>query len=183
MTAPARDGHVILIDGAGARIVADGLDLTNEVKVSPDRRYLVVVETFGRRIVRYPILESGALGPQELIGPADLGHGAYPDGFAIDGDGNVWIATVSRNAIQVITRDGRLHTVYEEVNMPALDKFVSDLAARRAEPAQLGACAGPFLGLPTSLAFGGADGRTVYVGSLLLSHLVTFRSPVAGPRS
>lgn len=182
MAKPARDGHVILIDAAGARIVAEGLDLTNEVKVSPDGRYLVVVETFGRRIVRYPILEAGTLGPQELVGPPDLGHGAYPDGFAIDGEGNVWIATVSRNAIQVITREGKLLTLYEEVNEPVLDKFVSDLAAGRAEPAQLGACAGAFLALPTSLAFGGPDGRTVYVGSLLLPHLVTFRSPVAGPR-
>ena len=183
MTAPARDGHVILIDASGARIVADGLDLTNEVKVSPDGRYLVVVETFGRRIVRYPILDTGGLGPQELVGPADLGHGAYPDGFAIDGEGNIWIATVSRNAIQVITREGKLFTLYEEVNQPVLDQFVSDLAVGRAEPAQLGACAGSFLGLPTSLAFGGPDGRTVYVGSLLLPHLVTFRSPVAGPQS
>lgn len=182
MAEPARDGHVILIDAAGARIVAEGLDLTNEVKVSPDGGHLVVVETFGRRIVRYPILESGALGPREVVGPPDLGHGAYPDGFAFDGEGNIWIATVSRNAIQVITRDGALHTLYEEVNVPALDQFVGDLAAGRAEPAQLGACAGPFLGLPTSLAFGGPDGRTVYIGSLLLPHLVTFRSPVAGPR-
>lgn len=183
MAAPARDGHVILIDGAGARIVADGLDLTNEVKVTPDGRHLVVVETFGRRIVRYPLLDSGGLGPQEVVGPADLGHGAYPDGFAIDAEGNVWIATVSRNAIQVITTDGRLHNLYEEVNAPVLDQLVADLAAGRAEPGQLGACAGSFLALPTSLAFGGADGRTVYIGSLLLPHLVTFRSPVPGPRS
>jgi hypothetical protein len=32
------DGYLILIDLNGARIVADGPDLTNEVKVSPDGR-------------------------------------------------------------------------------------------------------------------------------------------------
>jgi sugar lactone lactonase YvrE len=174
------DGHIILIDKHGARIVADGLNLTNEVKVSPDGKHLYIVETFGRRIVRHALDASGALGPREVFGPADLGHGAYPDGFAFDAEGNVWIATVSRNAIQVITHDGRLLTVYEEPNLPVLAKFVDDLAARRAEPAQLAACASEFLGLPTSIAFGGSDGKTVYVGSLLLPHLITFRSPVAG---
>jgi hypothetical protein len=42
------------------------------------------------------------------------------------------------------------------------------------------ACAGKKLNLPTSLSFGGTDGRTVYVGSLGLPHLVTFNSPIAG---
>jgi gluconolactonase len=42
------------------------------------------------------------------------------------------------------------------------------------------ACAGKTLNLPTSLSFGGADGRTVYVGSLGLPHLLTFKAPVAG---
>jgi gluconolactonase len=45
----------------------------------------------------------------------------------------------------------------------------------------MGACAtaGPLI-LPTSLAFGGVDGRDAYVGSLAFDHLVTFRSPVPG---
>jgi hypothetical protein len=42
------------------------------------------------------------------------------------------------------------------------------------------ACAGKRLNLPTSLAFGGKDGRTVYVGSLGLPHLVSFEAPVGG---
>jgi hypothetical protein len=36
------------------------------------------------------------------------------------------------------------------------------------------------IALPTSLAFGGSDRRTVYLGSLALPHLLSFRSPVAG---
>ena len=38
------------------------------------------------------------------------------------------------------------------------------------------AVAGP-LRLPTSVAFGGPDGRTAFVGSVGLTHLLTFRVP------
>src|SRR5262245_23401403 len=43
-----RDGFVVLIDERGARIAADGLHYTNEVRVSPDGSFLYIVETFGR---------------------------------------------------------------------------------------------------------------------------------------
>ena len=41
------------------------------------------------------------------------------------------------------------------------------------------AVAGPLV-LPTSLAFGGPDGRDAFVGSLATPHLTSFRSPVCG---
>jgi gluconolactonase len=34
------DGYIILVNERGARIVADGLDLANEVKVSADGAFL-----------------------------------------------------------------------------------------------------------------------------------------------
>ena len=40
--------------------------------------------------------------------------------------------------------------------------------------------AGPNLQFITSLAFGGPDLRTAYLGSLAMSTLPTFQSPVAG---
>lgn len=42
------------------------------------------------------------------------------------------------------------------------------------------ATAGPRLQFPTSIRFGGEDLRTVYVGSLAMPSLPTFRSPVPG---
>jgi hypothetical protein len=42
------------------------------------------------------------------------------------------------------------------------------------------AAAGSRLQFPTSLCFAGPDRRTVYVGSLAMSRLPTFRSPVPG---
>ncbi len=59
LTSPNPDGYILRVDGARCEIVADGLDLTNEVKVSPDGRHLYAVETLGCRIVRFPIRPDG----------------------------------------------------------------------------------------------------------------------------
>lgn len=179
------DGYIILIDQGHARIVADGLHLPNELKVHPDGRHLYVVESLANRVVRFPIRANGDLGPLEVFGPAALGHGAIPDGFTFDADGNVWVTLITRNAIVIIDGEGALHSVYEEPKPQAVDWIAK--AMRRKSFGFFGlfrilACKGRTLGLPTSLAFGGDDGRTVYVGSLGLRHLLTFRSPVAGAR-
>jgi gluconolactonase len=174
------DGYIVLIEQGQARIVADGLHLTNEVKVHPSGEYLYGVETLGKRIFRFPIGANGDLGKKEIFGPADLGHGALPDGFIFDDDGNVWVTIITRNGIMVVSEDGEKHTVYEEPKLEAVDALVAALAQKTATAAHLVACAGEKLTLPTSLSFGGEDGRTVFIGSLGLPHLMTFRSPVRG---
>ena len=174
------DGYILLIEHGRARIVADELHLTNEIKVHPNGRHLYGVETLGKRIFRFAIGANGDLGQKETFGPADLGHGALPDGFIFDEDGNVWVTIISRNGIVVVSADGETHTIYEEANLEAVDAMAAALQRRTATPEHLIACAGKTLNLPTSLSFGGADGRTVYVGSLGLPHLVTFNSPVGG---
>lgn len=174
------DGYIFLIEHGRARIVADDLHLTNEVKVHPNGQYLYGVETLGKRVFRFPIAANGDLGQKEIFGPADLGHGALPDGFNFDDDGNVWVTIVTRNGIVVISEDGETHMIYEEPNLEAVDAMVTAMEQRTATTEHLVACAGKKLALPTSLAFGGADRRTVYVGSLGLPHIITFNSPVAG---
>ena len=174
------DGYILLIERGQARIVADELHLTNEIKVHPSGEYLYGVETLGKRVFRFPIASNGDLGQKEIFGPPDLGHGALPDGFNFDQDGNVWVTIITRNGIMVISEDGETRTIYEEPKPGAVDALVIALQQKTATTEHLIACAGEKLNLPTSLAFGGPDRRTVYVGSLGLPHLVTFQSPVAG---
>ena len=176
-----RDGYIVRIEGDGARaeVVADGLDLTNEVKVSPDGRYLHAVETLGARIVRYRIRADGSLGAKERVGPESLGRGALPDGMTFDAAGNILITNISQNALQVIDHEGALHVVYSDANAAAVEVLAEAVERRTGTLDHLLACAqvsGP-LRLPTSLAFGGADGRTAFVGSVGLTHLATFRIP------
>ena len=85
------DGYVLLMRNGTVRCVADGLGFTNEVRIDADRRWLYVVETFARRISRCPITRDG-LGPKEVF--VDLGPGHYPDGFAFDADGCLWVTSI-----------------------------------------------------------------------------------------
>jgi sugar lactone lactonase YvrE len=181
LTATKIDGYVLRVEDDGRRcdIVADGLDLTNEVKVSPDGLYLYAVETFGCRIVRFPIRSDGSLGRKELVGPKSLGRGAFPDGITFDRWGNLWITVITDNGLYVIDKSGDLHIVYRDANEQAVEILAKAVEHRNGVVDQLAACVtqtGP-LQLPTSIAFGGPDGRTAYVGSVALPHLATFRLP------
>ncbi len=181
MTEPRRDGYILRVEADGARcaIVADGLDLTNEVKVSPDGEFLYAAETFGNRISRFAIKADGSLGPRETFGPDSLGRGAFPDGITFDPFGNLWLTTICQNGLSAIDKTGGLHVVYVDPVADAVEAIADSVAKRTGTLEQLGACASPDgpLKLPTSIAFGGPDGRTGFVGNLLSPHLPTFRLP------
>ena len=53
------DGFVVIVDGRGARIAADGLGYTNEVAVHPGGQWLYVNETFARRLSRFDLRADG----------------------------------------------------------------------------------------------------------------------------
>ena len=174
------DGYIVLLDEKGPRIVADGIMACNEIRLDATGQWLYAAETMRARMIRFPVRADGSLGEREVYGPDGLGQGAYVDGFAIDAEENLWVTTVCRNGLVVITPDGSAHTVFEDVNEAVIAPLVEKLAAHTAEPMDLALCAGKTLQLPTSVAFGGPDLRTVYMGSLMMPRLVTFRSPVAG---
>lgn len=177
MVAP--DGYIAIVQDGRARIVADGIRWPNEVRLDRDERYAYVPETFGLRVLRYPVTADG-LGEPEVFGPDPLGPAAVPDGIALDADGNVWVAIVSRNGLMVIEPDGRAHTVFEQPVEAGLGLLADALRARRIPREALVACAGPDLELLTSVGFLGPELRTVVMGSLAMDRLVRFDAPVAG---
>lgn len=180
VSSPRPDGYIILIDENGPRIVADGIWFTNEIRMDANEEYLYAAETMERRMIRFPVLEDGSLGEREVFGPDGLGHGAFVDGFTFDAEGNIWVTTVIRNGLMIITPDGDAHTVFEDPNLAALDHGVAQIAAGALTPEEMFACVGATLQFPASLTFAGPDLKTVYIGSLAMPHLVSFQSPVAG---
>lgn len=174
------DGCIALIDGEDVRVVADGLRWPNEVRLDAQERYAYVSETFGQRILRFPVEPDGSLGEPEVVGPDPLGDVALPDGIALDAAGNVWVAVVSRNGLMVIEPDGRAHTVFEQPVPEALAALGAALASGTIPREALAACAGPDLRLLTSVGFAGPELRTVVMGSLAMSSLVSFEAPVGG---
>lgn len=178
---PIADGCIIVVDHNGARIVADGIYFTNEIRLDADEKYLYVAETAKSRMLRFELIDDdGNLGAPEVYGPETLGFGAYIDGFNFDSAGNIWLTTVFRNGIMIIEPNGNAHTVCEDVMEPELEVLVSNLEAGKLTHAQMAACQGQHLQFPTSITFAGYDLKTVLVGSLAMSKLATFKSPIAG---
>jgi gluconolactonase len=152
---PTPDGYILLSDPSGVRIVADGICFTNEVRIDKDQLY--IAETALGRVLRRRIAPDGSLGAPAVFGPAPLFPGAKIDGICLDAAGNLWVTEVTRNAILVISPEGEASTVFDDPE-------------RR------------ILNFPTSIAFGGADRRTAYIGSLHMDRLACFQAPFPGQR-
>src|SRR4029077_16905228 len=106
------DGYVALIDERGIRIVADGFCGTNELRFDAKEEWLYVVESTGRRISRLRVSEDGSLHEREVFGPAQLP--GFPDGFAFDDYGNLWITLIFSDELIAITPEGEVLTLLDD---------------------------------------------------------------------
>jgi sugar lactone lactonase YvrE len=176
--ADVADGFIVLADARGARIVADGLGYTNEALPSPDGRHLYVNETFARRLTRYRISAGGDLSSRETI--ATFGAGTFPDGLAFDTDGGIWITSIVSNRVIRVAADGSQRIMLED-NDPAHLAAVEQafLSGAMGKP-HLDEVRSKRLKNVSSLAFGGPDLRTAFLGCLLGDAIATFRTAFTG---
>lgn len=172
-----RDGFVVRIDASGAAVVLDGLHYTNEVRTDPTGRWLYVVETFGQRLVRCALSPEGEIGDRETVERFDPGF--FPDGFAFDSEGGIWVTSLISNRI-VRLRAGGVEDVLTEPGMERGLAAQAAFEAGRMDAGHLGELTGTRFQHITSVAFGGKDGRTGWLGCLHGSQIFTFRSEVAG---
>jgi len=175
--ADVADGFVVLIDADGPRIVADGLCYTNEVRPDPTGEWLYIVETFGRRVSRCAIGPRGTLGTMETAFSMDRGF--FPDGIAFDQEGGLWVTSLVSNRLLRFHRE-QIEIVLEDVN----ERFVADaeqaFVSRSMSADHLGRIPDTLIQQLTSVAFGGPDRRTVYLGTLHGSCVYRFRTDVPG---
>jgi len=171
-------GSIVLRDASGTRVVADGLHYTNECRVSADGRFMYVNETFGRRLSRFRIADNGELKDRETM--ATFGDGDFPDGLALDAEGGAWVVCVGSNRVYRIAPDGEKQTIIDDAVTATAAELEAAFEAGTLDRTQLSAARGHRLSNVTSLAFGGPDLRTAYMGCLAGDSLVSFRSPVAG---
>jgi sugar lactone lactonase YvrE len=172
------DGYVGLIDENGIRIVADGFVGTNEIRLDANEDWLYVVETNGRRISRLRVHGDGSLTDRQIYGPHDLG--GFPDGFAFDTLGNLWVTLILNEKLIALTPEGEVLTLLDDGNPEAFARYEQHYAHGTTTPELMGACRGTLAPMMASITFGGADLRTVYLGSLGGTALASFRSPVPG---
>lgn len=172
------DGYVGLIDERGIRIVADGFCGTNEIRFDADEQWLYVVESNARRISRLRIDPYGNASEREIYGPSDLG--GTPDGFAFDSYGNLWITLILAERLIALTPEGEVLTLLDDGKPEQIEIYDRHFLAGTVTPALMDATAGTLAPLMASVTFGGADLRTVYLGSLKGTTLPSFRSPIPG---
>ena len=141
---------VVDIDGS-VRLAESGLSASNGLAWNADSTAFYLVDTPRRVIWRYEFdLDGGALGARDVFAQIADGE-ALPDGLAADQAGGVWVALWGGGAVRRYDADG---VVTDVVPVPVT--------------------------YPTSLAFGGADLRTLYVTTSSAHLHPPDAEPVAG---
>jgi gluconolactonase len=174
------DGYVARYEDGRFRIVADGFHFTNEIRFDAREEFLYVVETTGGCVSRMRVDAKGELKDREVFGPSSLGKGAWPDGIAFDSFGNLWGTLVYSDKLFVLTPEGDLRVLLDEGDpskVEALERQFFEGSVSEDVLFATGRGIAPWM---ASVTFGGADLRTVYIGSLKGKRIPYFRSPVAG---
>jgi sugar lactone lactonase YvrE len=175
----AATGFIVILDGRGARIVADGLGYTNECLPSPDGRFLYVNETYSRHLARFPLAADGTVGPKERL--IAFGPGEFPDGLAFDAEGQVWITAIVGNRLLRVDPAQRRVTCMLDGGDPAHVALVEDAwQAGRMTPAMMATAGASPLANLSSLAFAGPGSRSAWLGCLLADRIMRVELPVAG---
>jgi len=172
------DGFVVLMEGGGARIVADGLGYANECLVSPCGGWLYVNETFGRRLSRFALGANGDPGPRQTV--LEFGEGIFPDGMAFDEDGGIWIVSIVSNTLLRIAPGGATQTVMRDADPAFLSEVEAAFQAGEMGRPHLDNMASQRLRNVSSLAFAGRDRRRAVLGCLLGGSLATLDLGVRG---
>ncbi|WP_144110259.1 SMP-30/gluconolactonase/LRE family protein [Paraburkholderia sp. BCC1886] len=172
------DGYIAVLDERGARIVADGLGYTNEIAFSPDGQWVYVNETYNQRTSRFPLRTGATLGPKEVVAQYDSAD--FPDGLTFDAHGGAWITCIGSNRLIVLRPDGERQVVLADTDTDYARQLGEKLRSNTLTQRDMSTAGRSRLGNISSLAFGGANLRTAYLGCLLDDCIRVFESPIAG---
>jgi hypothetical protein len=137
-----------------------------------------VNETFARRLSRFPVGADGTLGARDVV--TEFGAGTYPDGLTFDAEGGVWITSIVSNRVIRVTADGRQTLVLEDADPEHVAWCEAAYRDGTMGRPHLDGVKSRRLRNISSLAFGGTDLRTAYLGCLLGDAIASFRAPAAG---
>lgn len=101
---PPRPGalHRIDLDGS-AKVVAEGIELTNGLGFSADGSRLFHSDSRAGTVWSYDVQDSGDLSEKQAFARIETGS---PDGLAVAADGSVWVALAGGHGVQVFEPDG-----------------------------------------------------------------------------
>ncbi|MFM0044941.1 SMP-30/gluconolactonase/LRE family protein [Paraburkholderia sediminicola] len=176
-----KDGFIGVIDATGPRIIADGLGYTNEIAVSPDGRWLYANETYAQRVSRFPLKGTSArpeLGSRETV--TQLDGADLPDGLAFDVHGGLWLTCIASNRVLLVRPDGEVQTILSDTDDDHAARIALGIRERNLKHSDMQTPGKSRLGNVSSIAFGGDDMRTAYLGCLLDDQIRSFDIPLSG---
>jgi sugar lactone lactonase YvrE len=107
-------GSLFRIDPPGkATKLWDGIQVTNGLGLSPDRKLLYHCDSPTGAVWAYDVTADGGVKDRRVF--AKLPEG-WPDGMAVDAEGGLWVAAVRVGEIVRFKNDG---TLRERINLPA----------------------------------------------------------------
>lgn len=172
------DGFVVLIDGKGPRIVAEGFGYAGELQVDRRGELLYVAEAFGRRITRFRVDRYGDLSQASVL--TAFGAGTFPHGLTMDIDDHLWVISPVSNRVIRVAPDGSQTLVLEDSETDHLVQVEDAFQAGKLDDGHLDRVQSRKLRNISSLAFGGRNLRTAFLGSLQGDRIAYFRAPVMG---
>lgn len=115
-------GTVHYVDQQGkTHLVADKLAFPNGIVLLPGGKRLLVAESQKNRILAYPVLAPGKLGPLEVFAELPQKEGQQvdnqPDGMCLDAAGNLYVAHYGMQQVQVLDPQGKLIRRYPGGNL------------------------------------------------------------------
>lgn len=161
------------------RIAAEGLGYPTECRPAADGKALWVAETFARRLSAFA-LRPGGVGPRRTV--AEFGAGDFPGGVVETTDGGLLVTSIISNRLLRVTPDGRVERILEDADPAHLAAIEAAFVSGGLDRAHLETVRSRVLGHLSGAAFGGANLRRLYLGSLLGESVAVLEAPFAGCR-
>jgi len=163
---------------SNARIVIKDLGYANECVVDMNNSYVYVNETFGRRLLRFDLATDGSLSNRCVL--TTFTEGTYPDGLTLEEDGNLIVTSIVSNRVIKVSPDGEQELMLEDADSEFIEAAESAYRSNALGQEHLASTGKTELANISSLAFGGVDRSTAFVGNLLGSCLHSFDTTLRG---
>jgi len=107
-------------------------------------------------------------------------HGTYPDGLTLEENGNLIVTSIVSNRVIKVSANGEQELILEDADSEFVEAVESAYRSDSLSSKHLASTGNTELANISSLAFGGDDRSTAYIGNLLGSCLYSFDTAMRG---
>jgi len=175
------EGFIARVDATGAKIVARDIDIPNEIRIDPIRKLAYTNETFLGRMLQFRINDDGVLVDRRVLAQFDPSDSL--DGLEVDSEGYIWTTSIIVNRLyRIHPETGACSKLLENCDAAWVARLVDAKENGEISRAVLYEENSLALKNISSIAFGGPDLKTVFLGSMAGSSIPYFTTSVAGIR-